>query len=191
MATPGDSRHAELTVSRGFRAERSEALYRVLRRLPDDFLGALVEGLDGADVVVPGKLFAGDRGGCAVGVALRVLEPGLRGRWVMWGRSRSILGFRKCLARRVPYLYAFEQVFDRSVVLAWDRSPGVPPEQVVTAVARWVADEARAELALREVQASFSSTETSSSPELAIATSRPLIPSNSPMALPIGASPTA
>jgi hypothetical protein len=145
------SRH----LTRSFRGERNQALHRVLRRLPYDFLVALIEGLEAADVIVPGKLFAGDRGGCAVGVTLRALDPSYRGRWVMWGRSRSIVGFRRRLARRVPYLYALEQVFDRSVRLALERSPEAPPGQVAKAVAQWVADEARTELVLREMNSEW------------------------------------
>ena len=64
-------------IYRSFRAERNEALHPVLRRLPDRFLAALIEGLEQADVITPGRLFAGDRGGCAVGVTLRVLNPRL------------------------------------------------------------------------------------------------------------------
>jgi hypothetical protein len=142
-------------LSRSFRAARNQALHRVLRRLPYDFIVALIEGLEGADVIAPGKLFAGESGGCAVGVTLRALDRSYRGRWVMWGRSRSIRGFRRELAREVPHLYALEQVFDRSVLLAAQGHPAAPRRQVAKAVARWVADEARAELVLRELDSDW------------------------------------
>jgi len=143
-------------LTRAFRAERNDALHRVLKRLPYDFLVALIEGLEGADVITPGKLFSGDSGGCAVGVTLRALDPDrYQGRWVMWGRSRSILGFRRRLAKRVPHLYALEQVFDRSVDLATARHPGAPAEDVARAVGHWVAYEARTELVLREMNSEW------------------------------------
>jgi hypothetical protein len=143
-------------LERGFRAERNEALHRVLRRLPDDFIVALIEGLEGADVITPGRLFAGERGGCAVGVTLRALDPeSFMGRWVMWGRSRSVVGFRRRLAKRVGYLYALEQVFDRSVELARARHPLAAPDEVALAVAAWVATEAVTELVLREMRSDW------------------------------------
>lgn len=54
-------------IYRSFRAERNVALHRVLKRLPDPFIVALIEGLEQADVITPGRLFSGERGGCAVG----------------------------------------------------------------------------------------------------------------------------
>ena len=73
-------------IYRSFRAERNQALHHVLGRLPDEFIVALIEGLEGADVITPGRLFAGHRGGCAVGVTLRAIDPGYRGRKLVWGR---------------------------------------------------------------------------------------------------------
>jgi hypothetical protein len=155
LVAPTPGRFASSQLDRAFRAERNEALHRVLRRLPDDFVAPLIEGLEGADVITPGKLFAGESGGCAVGVTLRAMEPSYRGRWLLLGRSRSIRGFRRLLAQRVPHLYALEQVFDRSVVLARARHPEANEAEVALAVARWVADEARAELVLREMKADW------------------------------------
>ena len=155
MADHGDTAFSSSNLSRSFRAERNEALHRVLRKLPYDFIVAMIEGLEGADVITPGKLFAGERGGCVVGVTLRALDPDCRGRWVIWGKSRSVRGFRRRLAIRVPHLYALEQVFDRSVELANASFPASPREQVAGAVATWVADEARTELVLREMRSEW------------------------------------
>ena len=140
-----------------FRAERNQALHRVLRRLPFRFIVALIEGLEGADEITPGRLFAGHRGGCAVGVTLRALDPGLRGRRLIWGRHlrRSILRLRGSVARDVPHLYALEQVFDHSVEMLQDEYPLVPATLVAEATALWVADEARTELVLREMSSEW------------------------------------
>ncbi len=144
-------------IYRSFRAERNQALHHVLGRLPDDFIVALIEGLEGADVITPGRLFAGYRGGCAVGVTLRAIDPGYRGRRLVWGRRlrRSITGLRRSLAREVRHLYALEQVFDRSVYMLQSEFPHVPGEQIAEATAHWVAGEARAELLLREMNAEW------------------------------------
>jgi hypothetical protein len=87
-------------IYRSFRADRNVALHRVLRRLPDTFIAALAEGLEQADVITPGRLFAGQSGGCAVGVTLRVLYPKYRGRRLLWGRRlrRSVIRLRRGLA---------------------------------------------------------------------------------------------
>lgn len=122
MPDLGDTAFTSANLPRGFRAERNEALHHVLRSLPYDFIVAMIEGLEGADVITPGKLFAGERGGCVVGVTLRALDPDCRGRWVIWGKGRSVCGFRRRLAIRVPHLYALGQVFDRSVELAREPS---------------------------------------------------------------------
>lgn len=144
-------------IYRSFRAERNQALHPVLRRLPFDFIVALIEGLEGADVITPGSLFAGRRGGCAVGVTLRALDPGLRGRRLIWGRRlrRSIRRLRRSLAREVPHLYALEHVFDRSVLMLQAQFPHVPASKVAEATALWVAGEARAELILRELNSEW------------------------------------
>jgi hypothetical protein len=144
-------------IARGFRAERNQALHRVLKGLPYDFIIGLIEGLEGADVITPGRLFAGRSGGCAVGVTLRAMDPRYRGRRIIWGRRlrRSVVALRRGLATRVARLYALEQVFDRSVRLAQARDPGKPPHVVARAVALWVADEARAELLLREMNSEW------------------------------------
>jgi hypothetical protein len=144
-------------IYRSFRAERNQALHRVLRRLPFQFVVALIEGLEGADVITPGRLFAGHRGGCAVGVTLRAIDPGLRGRRLIWGRRlhRSIKRLRRSLAREVPHLYALEHVFDRSVFMLQARFPHVPANNVAEATALWVAGEARAELILRELHSEW------------------------------------
>lgn len=141
------------SVPRDFRAERNEALHRVLARLPDRLLRALIDGFERADVIEPGRLFAGVRGGCAVGVVLRALDPGYEGRRLWWGRRsrRSVCRLRRDLARELPYLTALEQVFDRSVALARERSPWAPKRWLARQVARWIADEARTELLLREM----------------------------------------
>ena len=144
-------------VYRSFRAERNQALHHVLGRLPDDFIVALIEGLENADVITPGRLFAGYRGGCAVGVTLRSLDPAYRGRRLVWGRRlrRSIFGLRRSLAQEIQHLYALEQVFDRSVRMLQQQFPHVPGEQVAEATAHWVAGEARTELLLREMSSDW------------------------------------
>jgi len=151
------SRFAPADITRSFRAERNQALYPVLKRLPYDFVVALIEGLEKADVIVPGRLFAGDSGGCAVGVTLRALDSSLRGRRIIWGRRlrRSVVSLRHGLAKRVTHLYALEQVFDRTVRLAQSRFPWAPPELVAKSVALWVADEAWTELVLREMNSEW------------------------------------
>jgi hypothetical protein len=144
-------------IYRSFRAERNEALHRVLGRLPYEFIVALIEGLEQADTITPGRLFAGHRGGCAVGVTLRTLEPRYRGRRLIWGRRlrRSIVRLRRTMAIRIAHLYALEQVFDRSVALLQERFPHVPAGQVAEATALWVAGEARTELLLREMNSEW------------------------------------
>ena len=147
----------EGVVPRGLRAERNEALHRVLRRLPRDYIGALIKGLDEADVIEPGRLFAGRHGGCVVGVTLRALDPSYQGRRLVWGRRtrRSIGELKRSLARRVPHLYALEQIFDRTFVLAQQRSPWAPRQWLARRVATWIADEARTELLLREMSSEW------------------------------------
>ncbi len=144
-------------IERAFRAERNQSLHRVLRRLPDTFLSALIEGLEQADVITPGRLFAGDRGGCAVGVTLRVLHPRYRGRRLVWGRRarKSVARLRRAHGREISHLYALEQVFDRSVVMLIERFADVSPGEVATATSHWVAAEARVELVLREMSSEW------------------------------------
>jgi hypothetical protein len=154
-ATGGD--FGPRDIYRSFRAERNQALHPVLRQLPFEFIVALIEGLEGADVITPGRLFAGQRGGCAVGVTLRALDPGVRGRRLIWGRRlrRSIRRLRRSLAREVPHLYALEHVFDRSVFMLRAQFPRVPADKIAEATALWVAGEARAELILRELNSEW------------------------------------
>ena len=144
-------------IYRSFRADRNVALHRVLRRLPDTFIAALAEGLEQADVITPGRLFAGQSGGCAVGVTLRVLYPKYRGRRLVWGRRlrRSVIRLRRGLAREVSHLHALEEVFDRSVLLLQEHFEQVAPEQVAEATAHWIAGEARTELLLREMNSDW------------------------------------
>lgn len=144
-------------ICRRFRAERNEGLHRVLRGLPGDFIVALVEGLEGADVITPGRLFAGGSGGCAVGVTLRRVEPDFRGSGTLrrWRRKRSIQELYRGLAKSIPHLHALEHVFDRSVRLYGARNPQLKKDDVARAVALWVAAEARAELLLRELDADW------------------------------------
>jgi hypothetical protein len=144
-------------IYRSFRAERNEALHRVLRRLPYEFLVALIEGLEQADVITPGRLFAGDRGGCAVGVTLRILNPRYRGRRLIWGRRvrRSVARLRRRQADEISHLYALEQVFDRSVLLLQERFSDAPAGEVAIATALWIAGEARVELVLREMSSDW------------------------------------
>ena len=158
MATEAADKFQARHIYRAFRAERNQALHHVLGKLPDDFIVYLIEGLEGADVITPGRLFAGDRGGCAVGVTLRALDPdSYRGRRLLWGRRlrRSIFRLRRSLAREIRHLYALEQVFDRSVFMLQEEFPHVPGEQIAEATAHWVAGEARAELLLREMNSEW------------------------------------
>jgi hypothetical protein len=144
-------------ISRAFRADRNEALHRVLRALPGDFLVALIEGLERADRIVAGRLFAGKSGGCVVGVTLRAVEPGFRGRRMIWGRwaRRSVVKLERGIAKGITHLHALEQVFDRSIELAKSEHRGADGQEVAKAVALWVAAEARTELLLREMNAAW------------------------------------
>jgi hypothetical protein len=142
-------------IGLGFRAERNQSLHLVLRGLPRRFVVGLIEGLEMADVITPGRLFTSSSGGCAVGVTLRALDPSLRGRRLQWGRRRSVVGWRRELAKEIPLLFALEQVFDRTVRLARRRYPHAPEREVAKAVALWVADEARTELLMREMHAEW------------------------------------
>src|SRR5689334_5926043 len=112
-------------IPQRFRAERNEGLHRVLRGLPSDFIIALIEGLEGADVITPGRLFAGRSGGCAVGVTLRVVEPNFRGSGLLsrWRRKKSTQDLYRGVAKSIPHLHALEHVFDRSVNLFIARQP--------------------------------------------------------------------
>jgi hypothetical protein len=164
-------------IYRSFRAERNIALHRVLKRLPDDFIVALIEGLEQADVITPGRLFSGRRGGCAVGVTLRVLFPRYRGRRLVWGRrlQKSVMRLRRELAFEVSHLFALEQVFDRSVLLLQERFADVPPQDVAKATALWIAGEARTELVLREMNSDWLA-QTLPEPEPAAAVAEPAAP---------------
>ncbi len=144
-------------IYRSFRAERNVALHRVLKRLPDEFIVALIEGLEQADEITPGRLFAGERGGCAVGVTLRVMYPHYRGRRLVRGRrlQKSVMRLRRKLAFEVSHLFALEQVFDRSVLLLQERFSEVPAQDVAKATALWIAGEARTELVLREMSSDW------------------------------------
>jgi hypothetical protein len=157
MATQAPEQFEVRHIYRSFRAERNQALHRVLGRLPYEFIVGLIEGLEEADVITPGRLFAGDRGGCAVGVTLRALDPSYQGRRLIWGRRlrRSIFGLRRSLARQVRHLYALEQVFDRSVYLLQEEFPHLPGDRIALATAHWVAGEARTELLLREMDSAW------------------------------------
>jgi hypothetical protein len=66
-----------------------------------------------------------------------------------------VLRLRRGLARNVPYLYALEHVFDRSVELLREEHPLVPATLIAEATALWVAAEARTELVLREVSSDW------------------------------------
>jgi hypothetical protein len=144
-------------IPRRFRAERNEGLHRVLRGLPSDFIIALIEGLEGADVITPGRLFAGRSGGCAVGVTMRVVEPDFRGSGLLkrWRRRKSIQCLYRGVAKSIPHLHALEHVFDRSVNLFIAGQPELSKEEAAKAVALWVAGEARAELLLRELNSDW------------------------------------
>ena len=160
-------------IYRSFRAERNVALHRVLKRLPDRFIVALIEGLEQADVITPGRLFAGESGGCAVGVTLRVLYPDYRGRRLVRGRrlQKSVMRLRRRLAFEISHLFALEQVFDRSVLLLQERFSEVPSADVAKATALWIAGEARTELVLRELDSDWLA-ETARQPAVAPTSSR-------------------
>ena len=102
-----------------FRAERGPVLRRTLRGLPDDWLSALVRGIDRAGPrLAKARLFRGPDGGCAVGVMLRELEPdryGARGPrfWLLHAWRRRVRWYRG-LARRHPRLQHLEWTFDRA-----------------------------------------------------------------------------
>ena len=153
-STPPPGFHSS-DIELDFRDERNQALHRVLRGLPKRFVVWLIEGLEMADVIVSGRLFAGATGGCAVGVTLRAMDPSLRGRRSSRGRSRSVVRWRRELAKEIPLLFALEQVFDRSVRLARERYWFASEHQVAKSVALWVADEARTELLMREMRSEW------------------------------------
>lgn len=144
------------SIPRDVLAQRSPALHQVLHRLPDRFLVALIEGVEQADVVVPGKLFAGRSGGCAVGIALRALHPKLpRGRLGQARRCRrSVTTLCRGLEMSVGRLHAFEEVFDRTVSFAAART-GHADALLAREVADWVAAEARQELLRREIDSEW------------------------------------
>jgi len=144
-------------IPRRFRAERNEGLHRVLRGLPSDFVIALIEGLENADVITPGRLFAGHSGGCVVGVTMRVVEPNFRGSGMLsrWRRRKSIGVLYRGVAKSIPHLHALEHVFDRSVALYRASQPQLRKRDAAKAVALWVAAEARTELLLRELNSDW------------------------------------
>jgi hypothetical protein len=109
-------------ISRAFRADRNEPLHRVLRALPGDFLVALIEGLERADRIVAGRLFAGKSGGCVVGVTLRMIEPEFRGRRMIWGRWARRGADGREVAKAVALWVAAEartELLLREMTAAW------------------------------------------------------------------------
>jgi len=135
-------------------AERGEPLELALKGLPDDFLAAMIEGLEAADDISPGRLFVGERGGCVVGVTLRVIDPDFRGRgrYRIWSRRRSIKGAYQELHSLFPRLSLLEQVFDKSVLTARSRFPDIDADRAGVLTAHWVARVARTELIIREMK---------------------------------------
>ena len=148
--------------------ERRETFRRVLAGLPDRYLEALLDGLDHADVVVPGRLFAGEAGGCAVGVTLRTLHPELR--WESGfraRRARSVTRLARDLAKRVGRLGTLERVFDRSVEVVLEHNRGAACGSAARLTAAWLEEEARAELARRAEARAAPDATPSDSPALA------------------------
>ena len=137
-----------------FRAERGPVLRRTLRGLPDDWLSALVRGIDRAGPrLAKGRLFRGPHGGCAVGVMLRELEPdryAARGPrfWLLHAWRRRVRWYRG-LARRHPRLQHLEWTFDRASDAARER--GLSRDAAVAAAAAWFRQEAAAELDWRRL----------------------------------------
>jgi hypothetical protein len=134
--------------------DRRPILRRTLRGLPDRHLAALVKGLSAhCDELVPGRLFDA-RGGCAVGVMLRELDPEryAPGRWryLLRERWRRSVGSDWDLKRAFPRLVHLEMSFDRSVKIARNERPELSDQEAAREVGRWFLAEARREVALRE-----------------------------------------
>lgn len=144
------------TLPAPLRAERTEALRRILRKLPEPILEALVYGLDSAEELVPGRLYATGNGGCAVGVILRTIFPREDGRagsaWSRW-RRRTLRQTHPNLAREYPHLAALEMVFDRTIEIAERLYPGYSQRELALACGRWMAAEAATELGFRHLKA--------------------------------------
>jgi hypothetical protein len=139
-------------------AERGPVLRRALRGLPDAALEALVRGLDrSGDRLAAGKLYRGSRGGCAVGVMLRELDPdtyAARGPrfWLLHSWRRRVRWYAG-LAKANPRFQHLEWTFDRAAKATWKSGSGLSPTESAAAVGRWFRDEAVAELDWRRLAA--------------------------------------
>jgi hypothetical protein len=157
FAAGAHSRGVELPVlPESLRAERTEPLRRILRKLPDPILEALVDGLDRADQLVPGQLYADGSGGCAVGVIMRAIFPAEASRRVRWwNRRRHVSLYRSHpqLAREFPHLVTLESVFDRTIELAQQLYPELSQAELGAVCGRWMAAEAATELGFRHLVA--------------------------------------
>ncbi len=139
--------------------DRAPILKRSLRGLPTEMLLAMIEGIESdPDSLVAGRLFKDrERGGCPVGVMLRVMYPAHYGRRWFW-RSRcdpTIKGVaceRPRLAKQMPRLRHLEHVFDTTVRSTRRRNRGLSPEAAARAVGLWFSAEAQAELQRRRAQ---------------------------------------
>jgi len=139
------------------REKKGDSLNRVFKDLPNDFLAAMIEGLEDADVIVPGRLFAGDNGGCVVGVTLRVIDPDFqgRGRWSYRTKRKSIKKAYWELNKIFPSLKTLEEVFDQAVRVAGHYYSHCSQKEISTAVGKWFSIEARTELMIREMNSDW------------------------------------
>ena len=141
-------------------AERGPVLRRALRGLSDDALAALVRGVDrSCDRLAAGRLFRGSRGGCAVGVMLRELEPDVYAVsgprfWLLHSWRRRVRWYAG-LAKQNPRFQHLEWTFDRAAKALWSGGrAGLSQREAASAIGRWFRDEAVAELEWRRLAAS-------------------------------------
>jgi hypothetical protein len=144
-------------------AERGPVLRRALRGLPDEALDALVRGVDrSGDRLAAGRLFRGSRGGCAVGVMLRELEPEVYAVsgprfWLLHSWRRRVRWYAG-MAKRNPRFQHLEWTFDRAAKALWNGGrSGLSQREAASAIGRWFRHEAVAELEWRRLAAGATS----------------------------------
>jgi hypothetical protein len=139
-------------------AERGPVLRRALRGLPDEALAALVRGVErSGDRLAAGRLFRGSRGGCAVGVMLRELEPDVYAVsgprfWLLHSWRRRVRWYAG-LAKQNPRFQHLEWTFDRAAKALWSGGSGLSQRKAASAIGRWFREEAAAELEWRRLAA--------------------------------------
>ncbi len=143
------------TLPHGVRPDFEALLLRTLRALPDHLLAALLSGLERhADELLPGRLYRSpSRGGCAVGMMVRELQPDAfeTGRlrfWMRHGWRRTAAGYGGVLAE-CPRVRHLEYLFDRWVASVQAASPRTDVASAARSVGRWIRVHAEAELGRR------------------------------------------